>query len=305
MLALLHTRQARRRARRRGALSTHFHGPRRTLRCIRPSPGPSSRCCGASCAAAPWPSPAMRVAVEERFGRYRRSSTAWRRGSSDPDARLVWIHAVSLGETRAAAHPAGRVAPAAARHAPAAHARHRHRPRRGRQAAAARRPAGLAALGHARGRGTLSAPVPPAHRRPDGNRGLAQPGGRLPRERGIPLVLANARLNDKSLRQAQRLAWLARPAYAALAAVWAQTEADARACAVAGRAGAGRVRQPQVRRRARCRASWPSGQQLRAHARHARSCCWPAARDGEEPCCWKCSSASGSSAGPHCACSYR
>ena len=48
------------------------------------------------------------------------------------------------------------------------------------------------------------------------------------RQRGIPLVLANARLSAKSLRQAQRMAWLARPAYAALAAVWAQTEDDAR-----------------------------------------------------------------------------
>jgi 3-deoxy-D-manno-octulosonic-acid transferase len=47
------------------------------------------------------------------------------------------------------------------------------------------------------------------------------------RERGIPLVLANARLNEKSLASAERLGWLARPAYSALAAVWAQTEADA------------------------------------------------------------------------------
>ncbi len=46
-------------------------------------------------------------------------------------------------------------------------------------------------------------------------------------QRGIALVLANARLSAKSLRQAQRMAWLARPTYAALAAVWAQTEDDA------------------------------------------------------------------------------
>ncbi|VTU32840.1 3-deoxy-D-manno-octulosonic acid transferase [Variovorax sp. PBL-E5] len=46
-------------------------------------------------------------------------------------------------------------------------------------------------------------------------------------ERGIPLVLANARLNEKSLAAAERLSWLARPAYSALAAVWAQTEPDA------------------------------------------------------------------------------
>ncbi len=43
----------------------------------------------------------------------------------------------------------------------------------------------------------------------------------------VPLVLVNARLSDKSLRQAQRLAWLARPAFAALTAVWAQTPQDA------------------------------------------------------------------------------
>lgn len=43
----------------------------------------------------------------------------------------------------------------------------------------------------------------------------------------VPLVLANARMSDKSMRQAQRLASLSRPAFAALTAVWAQTEADA------------------------------------------------------------------------------
>ena len=43
----------------------------------------------------------------------------------------------------------------------------------------------------------------------------------------VPLVLANARMSDKSMRQAQRLTSLSRPAFAALTAVWAQTEADA------------------------------------------------------------------------------
>jgi len=43
----------------------------------------------------------------------------------------------------------------------------------------------------------------------------------------VPLVLANARLSEKSLRQAQRLSWLAHPAFAGLTAVWAQTPADA------------------------------------------------------------------------------
>ncbi len=45
---------------------------------------------------------------------------------------------------------------------------------------------------------------------------------------GVPLVLANARMNEKSWRGAKRLAWLSRPAYKSLSAVWAQTESDAK-----------------------------------------------------------------------------
>ena len=44
---------------------------------------------------------------------------------------------------------------------------------------------------------------------------------------GVPLCLVNARLSGKSLHAAQRMAWLARPAYRALAGVWAQSEDDA------------------------------------------------------------------------------
>jgi len=57
--------------------------------------------------------------------------------------------------------------------------------------------------------------------------------------RDIPVVLANARLNAKSLARAQRLAWLARPAYAALAAVWAQSETDGKRLASLGAKVAG------------------------------------------------------------------
>jgi 3-deoxy-D-manno-octulosonic-acid transferase len=53
-------------------------------------------------------------------------------------------------------------------------------------------------------------------------------------ELGVPLVLANARLSEKSMRQALRLAKLSRPAYGALSAAWAQTEADARRLARVG-----------------------------------------------------------------------
>jgi len=44
----------------------------------------------------------------------------------------------------------------------------------------------------------------------------------------IPMVLVNARMSEKSMGQAQRLAWLSRPTYAGLSGVWAQTPDDAR-----------------------------------------------------------------------------
>ena len=53
---------------------------------------------------------------------------------------------------------------------------------------------------------------------------------------GLPMALVNARLNGASLRKAQRLAWLAKPAYASLRVVLAQTEADAQRLRAAGAA---------------------------------------------------------------------
>jgi 3-deoxy-D-manno-octulosonic-acid transferase len=47
------------------------------------------------------------------------------------------------------------------------------------------------------------------------------------RRAGVPLCLVNARLNETSLRKALQLRWLSRPTYAALAAVWAQSQDDA------------------------------------------------------------------------------
>ena len=43
----------------------------------------------------------------------------------------------------------------------------------------------------------------------------------------VPLFLANARLNHASQRSAQRWSWLSGPAYRGLRGVWAQSEADA------------------------------------------------------------------------------
>lgn len=47
------------------------------------------------------------------------------------------------------------------------------------------------------------------------------------RQAQVPVLLVNARMSDKSARQAQRLSWLSRPAYEDLSGVWAQTQADA------------------------------------------------------------------------------
>ena len=47
------------------------------------------------------------------------------------------------------------------------------------------------------------------------------------RAQGVPVVLANARLSEKSFQKTRRFDWLARPTYQALTAVWAQTADDA------------------------------------------------------------------------------
>ena len=50
----------------------------------------------------------------------------------------------------------------------------------------------------------------------------------IAQQQGIPLVLANARLSERSWRKAQRWSALAQPAFSGLNAVWAQTEEDAK-----------------------------------------------------------------------------
>ena len=172
--------------------------------------------------------PVYRVAVDERFGRYRQDS---RRHNSDGDGAppaggFVWIHAVSLGETRAAGLLIERLR--------------------------ARRPDICLLLTHgtATGRaegarllraGDVQVWLPwdtpgavqrfLAYFRP--RIGILMETEVWPnlsagcQRNGVPLVLANARLSEKSQRKAQRLAWLSRPAYGALAGVWAQTDADA------------------------------------------------------------------------------
>lgn len=50
----------------------------------------------------------------------------------------------------------------------------------------------------------------------------------IAQQQGIPLVLVNARLSERSWRKAQRWSALSKPAFSGLSAVWAQTEEDAK-----------------------------------------------------------------------------
>ena len=162
--------------------------------------------------------PGYLEAVPERFGDYTQPA--------EPSPELVWMHAVSLGETRTAAILL--------------------------QALRAQWP-GLRVLlthgtatGRAEGRGLLRQGDVQVWQAWDSRAAVARflthfkprLGILLETEvwpqaiaaaqaRQIPVVLVNARLSDKSLAQATRLALLSRPAFRALTAVYAQTEGDA------------------------------------------------------------------------------
>ncbi|OYX10811.1 MAG: 3-deoxy-D-manno-octulosonic acid transferase [Acidovorax sp. 32-64-7] len=166
-------------------------------------------------------------AVGERFGRYARPiDSLMPQSSTDPLHSFVWIHAVSLGETRAAAILLAEL----------------------RQQLPGMRL--LLTHGTATGRAEgekLLLPGDVQVWQPWDTRGAVRRFLRQFRpaigilmetevwpnlvagcqQRGIPLVLANARFNATSLRKSQRLGALARPAYGGLTAVWAQTDADA------------------------------------------------------------------------------
>lgn len=158
-------------------------------------------------------------AIDERFGRYTQV-IAPHRGPT------LWLHAVSLGETRAAAP----LIAALRQRLPAMRLLLTHGTATGRaEGVKVLRPGDLQAWQPWDTPAAVQRFL--AHFKPD--LGVLMETEVWPclvhacQSRGVPLVLVNARLSDRSLRQAQRLAWLARPAYAALTAVWAQTSHDA------------------------------------------------------------------------------
>ncbi|MCC6194992.1 MAG: 3-deoxy-D-manno-octulosonic acid transferase, partial [Burkholderiales bacterium] len=162
--------------------------------------------------------PGYRTHVGERFGRY---------ASPPPTAgELVWIHAVSLGETRAAAPLVAKLL----REFPSATILLTHMTATGREAGAAY--AGERVL-----QAWLPYDIPfavrrfLAHWKP--RTGLLMETEVWPNltaqcaAAGIALYLVNARLSERSLAGYRRAASLTRPMFASLAGVAAQSAADA------------------------------------------------------------------------------
>jgi 3-deoxy-D-manno-octulosonic-acid transferase len=155
-------------------------------------------------------------AVPERFGHY----------DAPADAGFIWLHAVSLGETRAAAILIHQLR----QRLPGMRLLLTHGTATGRAEGAALLQAGDVQVWQPWDTpGAVKRFL--AHFRP--RIGVLLETEVWPnltaacRHAGVPLVLANARLSEKSLHRALRLAWIAKPAYQSLAAVWAQTEIGA------------------------------------------------------------------------------
>ena len=162
--------------------------------------------------------PGYLAAVEERFGHYSQPFEA--------ASELVWLHAVSLGETRTAAM----LLKALRAQQPGLRILLTHGTATGRAEGAALLQAGDVQVWQ-----PWDSPAAVArffsHFRP--RLGLLMETEIWPnmlaqaQARAMPLVLVNGRLSEKSLEKARRIAPLSRPAYGALTAVLAQTDADA------------------------------------------------------------------------------
>lgn len=169
--------------------------------------------------------PGYRLAWWQRLGLYSRAERrAWQQGAGQ--GPVIWVHAVSLGEARAAAPliQALRLA------RPAMRLLLTHGTATGREAGQAlMRPGDIQAWFPYDTPGAVRRFL--AQHRPA--LGILMETEVWPNVQhvsaalGVPMVLANARLSDKSLRQGLRLAALMRPAAQHLALALAQTPDDA------------------------------------------------------------------------------
>ncbi|CAG0963557.1 3-deoxy-D-manno-octulosonic-acid transferase [Burkholderiales bacterium] len=168
--------------------------------------------------------PGYRMNVAERYGRYARPA---------PGGDVVWIHAVSLGETRAAAPLVERLL----HERPGATLVLTSMTATGREA-------GRALFGDRVVQAWLPYDLPGAmrrflmHFRP--SFGVLMETELWPNlaaeaaTAGVPLFLANARLSERSARRYRRVGPLVRPLLRSLAGVAAQTDADAERLAALG-----------------------------------------------------------------------
>ncbi|MDW5442841.1 3-deoxy-D-manno-octulosonic acid transferase [Polaromonas sp. SM01] len=164
-------------------------------------------------------------AVDERFGFYTQAPEA--------RAELVWLHAVSLGETRTA----GILLKALRAQWPGLRVLLTHGTATGRAEGASLLRAGDVQVWQPWDSEAAVARFF-SHFKP--RLGLLMETEVWPntvagaQAQGVPLALVNARMSEKSLRQAMRMALLSRPAFAALSAVYAQSDSDAQRLRVLG-----------------------------------------------------------------------
>ena len=171
--------------------------------------------------------PGYGVAIDERFGYYTQPAERADKDSAANQAHaFVWVHAVSLGEARAATALVAQLR----QQLPGMRLLLTHGTATGRtQGGALLQPGDVQVWQPWDSVGAVARFL--AHFRP--RVGLLVETEVWPNMvtgcalAGTPLCLVNARLSDKSLQQAMRLSWLSCPAYAGLRAVWAQSQEDA------------------------------------------------------------------------------
>jgi 3-deoxy-D-manno-octulosonic-acid transferase len=172
--------------------------------------------------------PGYSVALQERFGYYELGDTASiDAGNANPNPNaFVWVHAVSLGETRTAAILLTQLR----QQLPGMRLLLTHGTATGREhGRALLHPGDVQVWQPWDTPGAVARFL--AHFKP--RMGVLLETEVWPnlvaqcQRAGVPLCLVNARLNEKSFKKALRTSWLARPAFAQLTAVWAQSDADA------------------------------------------------------------------------------
>jgi 3-deoxy-D-manno-octulosonic-acid transferase len=170
--------------------------------------------------------PGYLLNIEERFGRYQQPAVLSLPKDYQKDPQFVWIHAVSLGETRAA----GVLVAALRQHLPDMKLLLTHGTATGRAEGAKLLRAGDVQVWQA---WDTAAATDRFIKHFQPRIGIMMETELWPNMAAtcakyqIPLVIANARMSEKTYVQTKKFDGLARPAYESLAAVWPQSAADA------------------------------------------------------------------------------